>query len=237
MYVPSGMAQYVCPECRNKIPAADLETVFHEQLRDFFLSPEEMAKHLTAADDALKRQEDLITVLEAERKKLAVEMDKLYDLYQSGAIDNDEAICDLDAAAFLSRSRTRFRRVRPRRQVQAGAPSGLRRLLRCEARAPALLYLCGQVPHGLLCDHAAFAARERGLRRIDRCQNLRTGTLPPLPQGHGLADGVFYAAQPSTRDGIADKCFLVGGQIYGHEIQRTSERMGGQGKMPGHFAQ
>ncbi len=76
---------------------------------------------------------------------------------------------------------------------------------------------------------AALAARERGRRRIDRCQNLRSGTLPPFPQGHGLADGVFYAPQPSTRDGIADKCFLVGGQIYGHEIQRTSERMGRQG--------
>lgn len=39
MYVNSNdCKKYSCQRCRNKIGATDLETVFHERLRDFFLS-------------------------------------------------------------------------------------------------------------------------------------------------------------------------------------------------------
>jgi len=87
MYVPSNTPKYICKACRNKIPIIDLEAVFHEQLKNFFFSSEELAAHLRQADAVLQEKEKLLTVLIKERAKLAVEIDKLYDLYQSGAID------------------------------------------------------------------------------------------------------------------------------------------------------
>ena len=87
MYVPSNSPKYICKACRNKIPIVDLEAVFHEQLRNFFFSPEEVAAHLNQADTEIKKREDLVAVLARERTKLIAEMEKLYDLYQSGSID------------------------------------------------------------------------------------------------------------------------------------------------------
>ena len=90
MYVPSNMpSKYVCKGCRNKIPVADLEGVFHEQLRSFFFSPDEIASQLKRADDALGEKEQLIEVLEAEHRRISAEIDKVYALYQSDRIDAD----------------------------------------------------------------------------------------------------------------------------------------------------
>lgn len=87
MYVPSNTPKYVCHKCRNKIPIIDLEAVFHEQLKAFFFSPEEIAGHLEVAHQAIHDKAELLVTLERDRSKVVAETDKLYDLYQSGMID------------------------------------------------------------------------------------------------------------------------------------------------------
>lgn len=87
MYVPSNSPKYTCYGCRNKIPVDDLEAVFHEQLRGFLISSDEVTKHLEAGNAKISQGTELLTVLEREREKIAAETDKLYTLYQSGAID------------------------------------------------------------------------------------------------------------------------------------------------------
>ena len=88
MYVPSNvLTKYVCQGCRNKIPVADLEAIFHEQLQTFFFSSEEIAAHLAAFGETVRAKEAQLAVLEKERQKLAAETDKLYRLYQEDAID------------------------------------------------------------------------------------------------------------------------------------------------------
>ena len=86
LYVPSNTPKYVCKKCRNKIPVADLERVFHEKLRDFFLDPAEVATYLSQGDAVLREKEERREILSRERSRLSSEMDRLYQLYQDGGL-------------------------------------------------------------------------------------------------------------------------------------------------------
>lgn len=87
MYVPANTPKYVCrKKCHNKIPIADLEQVFHEKLRDFFLDPQEVAEYLSQGDKALSEKEALLDTLTRERSRLSLEMEKLYRLYQDDGL-------------------------------------------------------------------------------------------------------------------------------------------------------
>lgn len=89
MYVLSGYPKYVCQKCRNKIPAEDLEAIFREQLREFFLSSEELGEYLDQADQAVLDKRQLLETLEAEQACVRSEMEKVYKLYVSDQITGD----------------------------------------------------------------------------------------------------------------------------------------------------
>jgi site-specific DNA recombinase len=81
MYVPSNSPKYICYKCRNKISEADLEEVFHQQLKSFFFSPSEVSDYLNRADRVIKDKEELLRALAEEERKVSQEMDKTYRLY------------------------------------------------------------------------------------------------------------------------------------------------------------
>ncbi|MGA1869178.1 MAG: recombinase family protein [bacterium] len=81
MYVPSNSPKYICYKCRNKISVTDLEGVFHEQLKNFFFSPNDIAKYLNDADRIIKEKEELLKLLGKEQQRIEGDMDKTYQLY------------------------------------------------------------------------------------------------------------------------------------------------------------
>lgn len=87
MYVRSTSPKYICQTCRNKMGLDDLEVVFEEQIKHFLFSDAEVAAELSKMDDTIREKTELLGALEADAAKLAGEVDKLYDLYQSGMID------------------------------------------------------------------------------------------------------------------------------------------------------
>ena len=87
MYVPSNTPKYVCQECRNKVPQADLERVFQEQLKAFFLSPEQVASALEVGDQEIAAKEELLDALRREAVRLKAEADEVYQLYLSHEIN------------------------------------------------------------------------------------------------------------------------------------------------------
>jgi len=89
MYVPSNSPKYVCRICRNKIDASDLEAIFHEQLKNFLYSDEEIRQHLAKADAIQREQEELLQTLTAEQQKVRSEMDNIMQLYLKGEIPQD----------------------------------------------------------------------------------------------------------------------------------------------------
>jgi len=90
MYVPSNMPKYVCGKCRNKIGVEDLEAIFQEQLRSFFVSPEQVTKYLGKADETIREKEELLKSLTEESRRLRIEMDKLMKLYTGDILPKEE---------------------------------------------------------------------------------------------------------------------------------------------------
>lgn len=90
MYVWADSPKYVCPKCRNKIPIADLEFCYRDQLSEFLKSPDQIAAHVEAANDAIREKENLLASAEAELKKIETDDDRLYQLYLADKIGQDE---------------------------------------------------------------------------------------------------------------------------------------------------
>lgn len=90
MYVWSNSPKYVCSKCRNKIPVGDLEAVYRAQLTHFLISPEEIAAHNEAAQDAIREKTKLVTAAEAELRKITSDDDRLYELYLADALSKDD---------------------------------------------------------------------------------------------------------------------------------------------------
>lgn len=88
MYVPSNTLKYVCQKCRTKIPITDLEGIYYEQLKGYFLSPEDVAAFIAEADETIRSKEELCSVLTSERDKLKAEMDAVYRLYLDGHVSS-----------------------------------------------------------------------------------------------------------------------------------------------------
>jgi site-specific DNA recombinase len=87
MYVPVDSSKYTCKKCRNKMPIADLEAIFEEELKNFVISPKELTIHLAKGKVSLQEKEVLVETLYKEQRKIVGEIERLHDLYQSGAID------------------------------------------------------------------------------------------------------------------------------------------------------
>src|SRR5690606_28984283 len=87
MYVLGKGPKYICPKCRNKIPIDDIGAIFEEELRNFAISPEKLMAHLEKGKSTLQEKETLTGNLLKEQQKISGEIEKLHDLYQSGAID------------------------------------------------------------------------------------------------------------------------------------------------------
>jgi len=89
MYKPSRTPKYVCYACRNKIPVVDLEAIYYEQLKGFFLSPTELSKHLHDADENIAEKARLVEVLQTEAEKVEQEIQRIYKLYSDGGLTAD----------------------------------------------------------------------------------------------------------------------------------------------------
>lgn len=89
MAVPSNSPKYICQKCRNRIATSDLEEVFREQLRGFFLSAKEVSQYLEQADANLTEKRTLLEALSAERAKAQAEMDRTYRLYLDSTISSE----------------------------------------------------------------------------------------------------------------------------------------------------
>ncbi len=89
MYARKQTGKYMCDGCGMKIPAADLETIYHSELKGFLFSDAELADYLGNAENQILEKEALIATRTEERGKIQKDIDRLYDLYLAGEIPKD----------------------------------------------------------------------------------------------------------------------------------------------------
>ena len=87
MYVPSNSPKYVCRTCKNKIPIADLEAIYVEQIEAYSLSSDRIAAYLKQVDGTLLEKENLLKHQHEELQKLQQEISRIFRLHQDGHID------------------------------------------------------------------------------------------------------------------------------------------------------
>ena len=81
MYVPTNSPKYVCTGCRNKIPIADLEAIFRDELKNYLLSPEKISTYLKAANATIAEKTQLLKTLQSELQKTKEQANETYQLY------------------------------------------------------------------------------------------------------------------------------------------------------------
>lgn len=90
MTIPSNTPKWVCQSCRNKIPAADMDALFRDQLHAFAASPDRVAEYLARARGGVAEKRALAARLRADRDRLKAEADKCFELYQAGAVNVEQ---------------------------------------------------------------------------------------------------------------------------------------------------
>ena len=89
MYARKRTQKYVCEKCNIKIPAADLEAIYHSQLESFLLSDEQVSAFFHGADDELTEKQALLARRGEERERVKKEIDQLFDLYFAGQVPKE----------------------------------------------------------------------------------------------------------------------------------------------------
>ena len=83
MYVFSHTPKYVCGKCKNKVPIEEMETIFKEELKDFFVSKDNVEAKLREANDYLSERTRHLEAHTGRLEKVRAEMRKTYQLYQA----------------------------------------------------------------------------------------------------------------------------------------------------------
>lgn len=90
LYVPSNSPKYICFKCRTKIPIVDLDALFREELKGYFLDPKQLASYLRGSDKAVSETTKLLQALRREQHNLKQEMDSTFQLYSAGGLTADQ---------------------------------------------------------------------------------------------------------------------------------------------------
>ncbi|MGV3598066.1 MAG: recombinase family protein [Bacteroidota bacterium] len=77
MYVYHGTANYTCKQCKRRIPVADIDAIYHEQLKTFLLTDTDVAGYLEKTDQTIIEKESLLKTITEKVSQLRKRMDEL----------------------------------------------------------------------------------------------------------------------------------------------------------------
>lgn len=86
MYVLTKTVKYTCTACRNKIPTADMELIFIEQLRKMVFNPKALDNLLSEVNSQITDKKKRLSSLQKEKTKLKAQLDQLLELQRMGEL-------------------------------------------------------------------------------------------------------------------------------------------------------
>jgi site-specific DNA recombinase len=89
MYVFHSSNIYVCKTCKNRIPVADIDEIYQEQLKAFLLTDQDIKTYLSQTDSIIKEKETLLGRQTNDAEKIRREMNELVTMRLSGEISKE----------------------------------------------------------------------------------------------------------------------------------------------------
>lgn len=80
MYVFHQAPVYTCKTCKNKIAVADIDKIYHEQLKSFLFTDSEVSVYLKQTDSMMQEKESLLHAAKTESEKIRKRMEELIEM-------------------------------------------------------------------------------------------------------------------------------------------------------------
>lgn len=90
MYVYTEAPSYKCKKCKRKIEVADIDEIYHEQLRSFFLTNGTQDSLFATTQQQIREKEDLLSLLKTEYDKLYKKVEVQTNLRVEGELSKEE---------------------------------------------------------------------------------------------------------------------------------------------------
>ena len=84
VYHQTNNPTYTCSKCKTRIPAADLDEIFKDQLKTFLLTDTSVSEYLEKLDVQLQERQNLLFVVKEERQKLKKKMEEMVNMRVAG---------------------------------------------------------------------------------------------------------------------------------------------------------
>jgi len=89
MYVFHQNAVYICKTCKNRIPATDLDEIYHDQLKVFLMTDKDVTDYIKQTDGMIKEKQELLEVSSGEANTLRKKINELVTMRISGEMPKD----------------------------------------------------------------------------------------------------------------------------------------------------
>lgn len=89
MYVFHPSNVFTCKACKNRIPASDIDEIYHEQLKSFLLTDSDIKTYLSQTDSIIQEKESMLSKQSKEADKIRQDMNELVSMRVSGEISKD----------------------------------------------------------------------------------------------------------------------------------------------------
>lgn len=90
MYVFSETPSYKCKKCKRKIDVNDIDTIYHEQLKSFFLTNNDYDSVNNTTQKSIREKEELLKLLQTEYEKLYKQVEVQTNLRVEGELSKEE---------------------------------------------------------------------------------------------------------------------------------------------------